>query len=27
MVRTGPPANKIELIVVDAANQIVPRPQ
>ena len=27
MARTGAPANKTELIVVDAADQIVPRPQ
>ena len=27
MARTGAPANKIELIVVDAADRIVPRPQ
>jgi hypothetical protein len=27
IARAGMPANKIELIVVDAADQIVPRPQ
>ena len=27
MARMGAPANKTELIVVDAADQIVPRPQ
>ena len=27
MARMGAPANKIELIVVDAADRIVPRPQ